>query len=108
MTSQEESAIRNSIIRLQYIAAGVKPRWRVFGICFNANFEYLPCSIRSDIDDAIRQWPEFSGSLAYPIGLNLFEASHLYDRTRDKYVGEYGEARRRLAQYLADHLQKLL
>lgn len=83
----------------------ILPRDKSAGIC--QNLTLLPCGMRDAqelVVEAARSWPESSGSLEYPVQHpemppRIAYNSHL---TENLWVGEYGAARRRLCQHIAD------
>ena len=56
---------------------------------------------------AFSRWPEFSGEVGFPVRApgsdNVFCAMSAYHQL-DKWAGEYGDARRRLLQFLIEDL----
>jgi len=55
-------------------------------------------------------WPEYSGDVVAPVPSQApsMDAWQYYMITPDKYAGEYGESRRRLAAYCAAKLRMYL
>ena len=53
------------------------------------------------------KWPENSGSVVFPVGNGYKDWERGGLEERDHWVGEYGEARLRLAAFLADELEKM-
>lgn len=51
---------------------------------------------------AFLDWPEYSGYMAFPVPHPRFpsDPAEGYRRTRDKWVGDYGDARMRLLDFL--------
>ena len=51
----------------------------------------------------MRDWSEFSGNVEYPVGVGGGRGPlNIYHTAEDLYVGEYGDARRRLAAHLLE------
>lgn len=85
------------------------PRDKYAGICWN--LELLPCGFRDAqglVAEAALSWPERSGLLEYPVPHPEMPARIAYDRpiTEGLWVGEYGAARRRLCQHIANWVRE--
>ena len=83
----------------------IAPRYTYAGIC--QNLALLPCDTpyaQELVVEAARSWPESSGSLEYPVPHPEMPARIAYESplTENLWVGEYGAARRRLCQHIAD------
>jgi len=83
----------------------IPPRDKYAGICWN--LELLPWDMQDAqglVTEAARSWPESSGSLEYPVPHPEMPARIAYESplTESMWVGEYGAARRRLCQHIAD------
>jgi len=83
----------------------ILPRDKSVGICWN--LKLLPCGVwgaQGLVTEAARSWPESSGSLGYPVPHPEMSALIAYESplTKDKWIGEYGAARRRLCQHIAN------
>ena len=83
----------------------ILPRDKSAGICWN--LALLPWGIWDAqllVTEAALSWPERSGSLAYPVPHPEMPALIAYDSplTKDKWIGEYGAARRRLCRHIAN------
>jgi len=83
----------------------IPPRDKSAGICQNLTLP--PWDTRgasSLVAEAALSWPETSGSLEYPVPHPEMPARIAYESplTKDKWVGEYGAARRRLCQHIAN------
>ena len=101
--------------KLQYVvdtlegwADGQIPPREYAGICWN--LELLPCGFRDAqglVMEAAHSWPESSGSLEYPVPHPEMPAQIAYDSplTESLWVGEYGAARRRLCQHIANWIR---
>ena len=84
------------------------PRDTLVGICWN--LAQLPWDIRDIrnaqelVAEAALSWPESSGSLEYPVPHPEMPARIAYDSpsVEGLWVGEYGAARRRLCQHIAN------
>lgn len=58
-----------------------------------------------------REWPEYSGNDVYPIkGTNTKDPKQMYNNCKNMFSKKtkYGQARRRLALFVADELEKTL
>lgn len=66
-----------------------------------------PCDL---LRPHFESWPEYSGNEAYPVashsGLQPYSAYWSREQ-RNKWVGEYGEARKRLLQHCINELEAL-
>ena len=83
----------------------IEPRDKDAGICWN--LAQLSCDIpyaQGLVTEAARSWPESSGSLEYPVPHPEMPPPVAYNSPRLKslWVGEYGAARRRLCQHIAN------
>lgn len=93
----------------------VGPRWVSHGICYNLD---TLVSDEKDQDywdvvkhDLFRKWPEFSGSLTYPVPNKFLwvftkDPGDSYRDTIDMWVGSYGRARLRLLNFLIKELER--
>ena len=99
--------------KLQYVVdtlegwadARIAPRDNHVGICWNlAQLPWEVHNARGLVAEAALSWPESSGSLEYPVPHPKLPPQIAYDsnRTENKWVGEYGAARRRLCQHVAN------
>ena len=81
-----------------------------FGICFNLSL-HKP-RVVLDWEDlvakAAESWPEFSGSPRYPVAHPdlLPESAYTAKWEVPKWTGEYGAARRRLCQHVANWIRE--
>jgi len=83
----------------------ILPRDTFAGICHNlAQLPWEVHNARGLVREAAPSWPETSGSLEYPVPHLKMPAMFAYDSpfTENKWVGEYGAARRRLCQHIAN------
>lgn len=116
----EESAActptRYCIEYLREIANGRAPEQYGYGICYNltlaihsAGFDNM-VSGYTIVQKYAPQWPEFSGDVEYPVQCDMYEVDgqRIGYTESDLWVGEYGAARRRLAGFIADELEKEL
>ena len=110
MNTKEKIRLRNAMLdALDKIICG-EIEDRNSGICVNlGNFIYdegleINDEIESFINAGIISWPDFNGNLSYPI--SEIDPKSKYWSTSNKYTGEYGEARIRLAIHLSDYIQK--
>jgi len=83
----------------------IPPRDKYAGICWNLGL--LPCGVRDAqglVMEAAFSWPESSGSLGYPVPHPEMPPLIAYNSplTESLWVGEYGAARRRLCQHIAN------
>lgn len=76
-----------------------------FGLCNNTKLSELP---KKYLNTLFKNWEEFSGNLEYPVeSPDSNKCSGEYYRYADsKYLGAYGEARIRLAEYLIKKMKK--
>jgi hypothetical protein len=77
------------------------------GICYNVEY-LLEDDKHPDIVEylkpAFKQWPEYSGNGWYPVpAFSLRRADDEYLSTYNLWVGEYGECRKRLLDFLIDY-----
>lgn len=118
MNSTLQKQINDCIIRLEYIAAGVNPSDVYAGLCLNTGIDVV-CDRLSEIYDQdwdefrhkfYLDWPEYSGDVVAPVPSQdtAMSAFQYHITTPDKYEGEYGESRRRLAAYCAAKLRTYL
>lgn len=91
--------------------AGVRNRR---GLCFIIAYE-SECRYTIEcgklLHDYFEKWPEFSGSLAYPVPSpdKCYSAEEYFlDRRVGKWTGEYGASRRRLLDWLIQQLEEEL
>ena len=83
----------------------ILPRDTFIGICMNLTL--LPWDMQDPQDlvtEAARSWPESSGSLEYPVPHPEMPPLIAYNSplTESLWIGEYGAARRRLCQHIAN------
>ena len=96
---------------LRGLANGAKPLeyWR--GLCGNLTIALREAGIASTrsgysiVPEYAPLWPEYSGNPEYPVPWQDDDALSAYNEV-DLWEGEYGEARRRLAGFIADELEK--
>ena len=79
------------------------------GICVNLNLLsklYMP-DWEALISEAVKTWPEYSGNPRYPVPHPdlLPETAYTTKWEVPKWAGEYGAARRRLCQHVADWIR---
>ena len=98
---------------LREIANGRAPENTWHGLCYNLAVALRDAGIVSlsgydIVRDYAPLWPEYSGNPVYPVPCQDANDEHCaYDEV-DLWVGEYGAARRRLAGFIADCLEKEL
>ena len=91
---------------LREIANGGDPEHYCGGLCYNLSSALSsrgyqdPYGGYAIIEKYAPLWPEFSGVADYPVRCDRYEV--------DLWVGEYGAARRRLAGFIADELERSL
>jgi len=91
---------------LRRLAAGRGPAYRAFGIC--AYLRETADTRPPELDEAFQRWPEYSGSLDYPVPSMRpdMTPSEAYNHYPDVWVGEYGEARLRLVDFLIGECER--
>ena len=98
---------------LREIANGRAPEYYWYGLCYNLDVAIRAAGYPDFISghDIIQKyaslWPEFSGDVEYPVPYDMYGERIAYIEM-DLWVGEYGAARRRLAGFIADCLEKEL
>lgn len=77
------------------------------GICFNLSRQDVTIHWEGLIAKAAESWPEFSGNRFYPVAHPDLLPESAYTAKLDvpKWTGEYGAARRRLCQHIADWIR---
>lgn len=98
---------------LNHLAEGGKPLYEYTGICDNATTVYqLACEDDEELQGLIAsmsvQWDSFSGDYFFPVGVTGMGAEEAYHSLFNKWEGEYGENRRRLAGFLAHKIEGML
>jgi hypothetical protein len=90
---------------LRKLAANRGPaEGRAYGIC-----SYLRRNAYtnlSELEEAFRRWPEYSGDVDYPVPYWPMSPDAAYNATDDVWVGEYGEARLRLVDFLIGECER--
>lgn len=76
------------------------PKYLEFGICSNVDDD--PC----ELFELFEKWPEFSGSIDYPVPHPTLNPIDAYNGFADLWIGEYGEARKRLLDFCITELEK--
>lgn len=78
-----------------------------YGICYNLPHYGVSRSCEGLIAKAAESWPEFSGNPRYPVPHQYLppESAYAAKRKVPKWTGEYGAARRRLCQHVADWIR---
>ena len=115
-TEEGAACTRNDIAIdfLRGIAGGSKPLEYGYGLCWNLTTALHEAGIANStsgysiVIQYAPLWPEFSGNLKYPVPCQDADDAHCAYDTRALWVGEYGAARRRLAGFIADCLEKEL
>ena len=96
---------------LREIANGLTPESCMDGLCYNLTTvlrRHGPATTSGCpiIQKYAPLWPEYSGDPDYPVpSQDEYDATSAYIEV-DLWEGEYGEARRRLAGFIADELEK--
>ena len=101
---------------LREIANGGDPEHYWCWLCYNLSFALSsrgyqdPCGGYAIIEKYAPLWPEFSGDAGYPVRCDMYEVDGQCPWYDELYlwVGEYGAARRRLAGFIADELERSL
>ena len=78
-----------------------------YGICYNLFLRDVTTRWEGLVAVAAESWPEFSGDHNYPVphpGL-LPESAYTTKWEVPKWAGEYGAARRRLCQHIANWIR---
>ena len=101
---------------LREIANGGDPEHYWCGLCYNLSFALSsrgyqdPYGGYAIIEKYAPLWPEFSGVADYPVRCVMYDVDGhrtAYDAL-GLWGGEYGAARRRLAGFIADELERSL
>jgi hypothetical protein len=91
--------------KLKAALADLKGRSYV-GLCSNLLNQiplddHIPASMYKEVYSA---WPEFSGDVQYPVPSPLNVAPYIaYRNEPNMYSGEYGEARKRLLDFIIEY-----
>ena len=99
---------------LRCIANGAKPLEYWNGLCWNLTRALREAGVADNISGYpfihmyAPLWPEYSGNPDYPVPCQDADDAYSAYYEVDLWVGEYGEARRRLAGFVADELEKEL
>ena len=101
---------------LREIANGGDPEYHWYGLCYNLSSALSsrgyqdPYGGYAIIEKYAPLWPEFSGDAEYPVRCDMYGVAG--QRTGYAalalWVGKYGAARRRLAGFIADELERSL
>ena len=85
----------------------VLPRNGFYGICYNLFLRDVSTRWEGLVAVAAESWPEFSGDTHYPVPHPdlLPESAYTALLEVEKWSGEYGAARRRLCQHIADWIR---
>ena len=77
------------------------------GICYNLFLHDVTARGEDLVAKAAESWPEFSGNKRYPVPHPdlLPEAAYTAKWEVPKWTGEYGAARRRLCQHIANWIR---
>jgi hypothetical protein len=73
------------------------------GICGN-----LGCPQYAALDTLFTHWPEFSGDPNFPVPGEVGLPHVVYEKTRNKWRGDYGAARMRLLNFCIITLEEVL
>ena len=78
-----------------------------YGICYNLFLHDVTTQWEGLVAKAAESWPEFSGNPRYPVAHPdlLPESAYTAEWEVPKWTGEYGAARRRLCQHVADWIR---
>lgn len=85
----------------------VLPMNGFYGICSNLFLHDVTTRWEGLVAKAAESWPEFSGNPHYPVAHPdlLPESAYTAQLEVPKWTGEYGAARRRLCQHVANWLR---
>ena len=78
-----------------------------YGICYNLFLHDVTTQWEGLVAKAAESWPEFSGNPRYPVAHPdlLPESAYTAKWEVPKWAGEYGAARRRLCQHVANWIR---
>lgn len=89
-----------------------------FGICVNLILsfedsillEQVLCDLENIRDIIFKEWPNYSGDIRYPVPslFPLISSENLYYHTDNMWIGEYGDLRKELLQFMIDSLKLAL
>ncbi|MNR00182.1 hypothetical protein D3C85_1159470 [compost metagenome] len=68
-------------------------------VCYDDVIEFVEIWL----DDTFPKWPEYSGNLVYPVPFKNMDPKDAYNNL-DCWLGEYGETRIRLLDFLIEQL----
>lgn len=109
MTEQHIPIELEKVIDLLESWAGgqVLPANDLNGICYNLFLHNVTTRWEGLVAKAAESWPEFSGNRFYPVAHPdlLPESAYTAKWEVPKWTGEYGAARRRLCQHVADWIR---
>ena len=85
----------------------ILPMNSFYGICYNLFLRDVTTRWEGLVAVAAESWPEFSGDHNYPVPHPdlLPESAYTAKWEVPKWSGEYGAARRRLCQHIADWIR---
>ena len=85
----------------------ILPASDYYGICYNLFLHDVPINWEGLVAKAAESWPEFSGNPRYPVPHPdlLPESAYTAKWEVPKWAGEYGAARRRLCQHVANWIR---
>ena len=85
----------------------ILPAGDLNGICFNLSRHDVTTRWEGLVAVAAESWPEFSGDKFYPVPHPYLLPETAYTAKLDvpKWTGEYGAARRRLCQHIANWIR---
>ena len=85
----------------------ILPAGDFYGICYNLFLHDVTARWEGLVAKAAESWPEFSGNPHYPVPHPdlLPESAYTAKWEVPKWAGEYGAARRRLCQHIANWIR---
>lgn len=100
------SVILEGLLELKrQVGLGVQNKEK--GICLNLCGIVKSSGCFASLDKGIRLWEEHSGDECYPVKAYSYATpSEEYEFSFDLWVDEYGEARKRLLDFLIEHFKK--
>lgn len=97
------------LVALKLVRAAPDP---FFGICYNVTLAMPFAGVQQErkvsnaLRDLFEQWPEFSGSRGFPVPCEGYaDEAEIFLLTTNYWVGEYGEARKRLLNFMIETLE---
>jgi len=96
---------------LSYMAAGVIPKYKRHGICYNLNFAVAPYLLYPRFN-----WKALDDKYPYFSGNRLYVVAHPHERhpgvayceSKNVWIGEYGRRRRLLAKLILENFDDVV